>query len=638
MPIQINEELLMRLLTVWENERINWNGYKRQLEYYVNIKTNVPIVAKYYSGLSDQEKALLQNSHSVDNVLWKAKTDEKINLALFTKLNNELRPENIDKLSFRKEQLQKLGVDNEYLKGMDSFNLQTKNDPDWFLDHNKEYYFELLNQHENKVENIKSIIDKVVNIFASTNSDKGARAASKKSINYENNILDVLKIITLFDGFDSHITEIDNFKLQKLDVIPKEAFGLYNLSGNNSFVYNSRVDYLFESLFNAYDNKGGSLTYVRKYYDLLKERYATKFPDYEIAEINKLLGDSVSESEQLSIQLNLQVDQMIYYYTSLIYGFVKEQFKNFGENNKVWFVKPGENAFYWQNCYENHVFLFGWNDWSQALNQILQNNDRTEDSIRRILDHLGIDGKNCNTFDYFLNGIQAGDILVACHGVSKIIGIGTVTSNDIEYTNSYDGTHKMAVHWDFDLSENQIAVSEIGIKQLGRNTILKCDESKARRIMKEIFLRSQDIPKPVLTVSKQGEETPNVLGSKIGVEVISKMKQKNLILYGPPGTGKTYSLIVDYIPKFVGKQKNYEFCTFHQSYDYEEFVEGIKPQLYRNYTPENNENHKAGIEYEIIDGYLKQASLKCLKLANFNGSMNEFCKLTKQKRIEYFNE
>lgn len=78
----------------------------------------------------------------------------------------------------------------------------------------------------------------------------------------------------------------------------------------------------------------------------------------------------------------------------------------------------------------------------------------------------------------------------------------------------------------------------------------------------------------------------------------------NQILYGPPGTGKTYNTIIEAM-KIIDKNcieynsdntvKNYEtvrenfkkykalgqieFVTFHQSYSYEEFVEGIKPDL-----------------------------------------------------------
>ena len=75
----------------------------------------------------------------------------------------------------------------------------------------------------------------------------------------------------------------------------------------------------------------------------------------------------------------------------------------------------------------------------------------------------------------------------------------------------------------------------------------------------------------------------------------------NQILYGPPGTGKTYntvlkamSIIYNTEYKDVSEEQysalktrfdelkqagQIEFITFHQSYSYEEFVEGIKPDL-----------------------------------------------------------
>lgn len=57
---------------------------------------------------------------------------------------------------------------------------------------------------------------------------------------------------------------------------------------------------------------------------------------------------------------------------------------------------------------------------------------------------------------------------------------------------------------------------------------------------------------------------------------------KNVILYGPPGTGKTY-ISQQFIEEFSKNQDEtkayHEFITFHQSYGYEDFMEGLKPSV-----------------------------------------------------------
>lgn len=49
------------------------------------------------------------------------------------------------------------------------------------------------------------------------------------------------------------------------------------------------------------------------------------------------------------------------------------------------------------------------------------------------------------------------------------------------------------------------------------------------------------------------------------------------------------------------------FTTFHQSYGYEEFVEGIKPMM-------NNEANSQEIQYEIKDGIFKDICNRALKI------------------------
>ena len=122
----------------------------------------------------------------------------------------------------------------------------------------------------------------------------------------------------------------------------------------------------------------------------------------------------------------------------------------------------------------------------------------------------------------------------------------------------------------------------------------------------------------------------------------------NQLFYGPPGTGKTYGTIAEAI-KIVDQDfymanknnrklltKRYQellitdwkeatgqigFCTFHQSFTYEDFVEGIKPQI----TQEKN------VYYDINPGIFK-------KICELADSSQSASKVKKEGKVSWNDE
>jgi 5-methylcytosine-specific restriction endonuclease McrBC GTP-binding regulatory subunit McrB len=142
------------------------------------------------------------------------------------------------------------------------------------------------------------------------------------------------------------------------------------------------------------------------------------------------------------------------------------------------------------------------------------------------------------------------------------------------------------------------------------------------------------IEKELIQTNKQNEIVwPKIVqqikGPPPPIPVVPTIVKKslNIILYGPPGTGKTYKTIdkaVEIIDvNFFNSNKNDRnqlkncfdelvnknilFVTFHQSYSYEEFVEGIRAETINN-----------NLSYNVKPGIFK----KICKEAERNGNKN----------------
>lgn len=134
---------------------------------------------------------------------------------------------------------------------------------------------------------------------------------------------------------------------------------------------------------------------------------------------------------------------------------------------------------------------------------------------------------------------------------------------------------------------------------------------------------------------------------------------KNFILYGPPGTGKTYNVINKALEIIdpegyseMAEDNNREailnqykelvdkgqiaFCTFHQSYGYEEFIEGLKSDGKGNFVTEDGilKTISYNAAYEALkDEYKEEEEDYLDKKLKVNEFINKEKLLKKQRSL-----
>ena len=241
------------------------------------------------------------------------------------------------------------------------------------------------------------------------------------------------------------------------------------------------------------------------------------------------------------------------------------------ENKGYWLYAPGENAKDWNNQFKNGFM---------SIDYDIPDNLRMFKSKQDLIDAEGdyrFEKGDMNTIRAlwdFSNEINIGDIVFSKKGRGKCLGYGVVTSDYIFDENKSEYKHTRKVNWKkngiWEPADNlplktltNITNSKDfvnGLKQLlgieGAKVSSPEIEFDIENLLKNVFIKTNDFE--------------NI------IEIL-KVK-KNIILQGSAGVGKTF--IARKIAQ--GLQENYneeniEVIQFHQSYSYEDFIQGYRP-------------------------------------------------------------
>ena len=255
------------------------------------------------------------------------------------------------------------------------------------------------------------------------------------------------------------------------------------------------------------------------------------------------------------------------------------------EKLNYWMIVAGGGGKVWSLFKEENIACI---DFDSNLSNILDYNNPEE--LKQ--------GKQRNLFIWkFAHDIKINDYIIATSGFNKILGIGQCVKTYYFDETKTEFKHCIGVNW--------LKVDggwEYQGKKGARQTI-NWDRNSERI----------NLYKSILNGSYRKNIEKVVMNKNINDYLDKLRKSKNLILRGAPGTGKTY-LAKEIAQKLTdGTEDQIGFVQFHPSYDYTDFVEGLRP------LPGDDGQINFGLQGGIFKNFCERA-----KLAQKTGGQDNF--------------
>lgn len=245
-----------------------------------------------------------------------------------------------------------------------------------------------------------------------------------------------------------------------------------------------------------------------------------------------------------------------------------------------WLYSPGPNANKWDDLVTSGQMAICWSE----LGDLSQYSDR--ESVRLALKGAH-ESKKARSSDslatwQFVHDIQPGDVIFAKKGMHKIIGRGIVTGPYHYITDADDKfCNTRAVNWiNKGMWEHP---GQAAMKTLTDITNQTTYVAKLNALFEDELSDNElydDVAEIEYPAYDEEDFLSDVYMDEADYNTLLSLIQhkKNVILQGAPGTGKTYcAKRLAYSIMGEKDTSRVRMIQFHQSYSYEDFIEGFRP-------------------------------------------------------------
>lgn len=255
-------------------------------------------------------------------------------------------------------------------------------------------------------------------------------------------------------------------------------------------------------------------------------------------------------------------------------------------NRRYWLIAPGVAAKEWNEWLELKIAAIGWNQIGDL--SVFETKDGVIEALGQIFPEQNNSG-NALMLRNFSREISEGDIVFAKLGRSEFLGWGIVTGTYLYDESRSELPNVLPVEW---AQPKAIKAPEGRLLAMKSLTEISPDDDLLDFLARNYpgipgLSDSEEQTAEVVAGEGEGAETYTISDAIQEVfmseeslrHILEQLKRKkNIILQGAPGVGKTFiAKRLAWLHMGAKDESAIEMIQFHQSYTYEDFVQGLRP-------------------------------------------------------------